>query len=139
MSGPGVAFAVSAALLWGFVLFLGGPVTDELGAYWGFFLVRSFASLVMLPFFFRRSIRAGIRTEPWRILIWAAGDTLGNLCYFAAAASGPVALASVLAAQFALFGTLAGVIGLGERLKVHQWVGVAVVITAVTGVAALSA
>lgn len=139
VSRAGLTFAVVAALVWGFVLFLGGPVTDELGAYWGFFFVRSAASLMMLPFFFRGSIREGIRTEPWRILIWAAGDTLGNLCYFAAAASGPVALAGVLAAQFALFGTLAGVIGLGERLKVHQWVGVAVVVTAVTGIAAISA
>lgn len=139
VSRSGVAFAVVGALVWGLVLFLGGPVTDELGAYWGFFFVRSFASLAMLPFFFRGSIREGIRSEPWRILVWAAGDTLGNLCYFAAAASGPVALAGVLAAQFALFGTLAGVVGLGERLKVHQWVGVAIVVAAVSGVAAISA
>jgi drug/metabolite transporter (DMT)-like permease len=139
VSNSGVAFAVVAALVWGFVLYLGGPVTDELGGYWGFFFVRSFASLAMLPFFLRPEIRAGIRSEPWRILMWAAGDTVGNLCYFAAADAGPVALAGVLAAQFALFGTLAGVIGLGERLKVHQWVGVAIVILAVTGVAAISA
>ncbi len=138
-SRAGVGFAVSAALVWGLVLYMGGPVTDELGAYWGFFFVRSFASLVMLPFFLRPAIRSGIRREPWRVLIWAAGDTLGNLCYFAAAASGPVALAGVLAAQFALFGTLAGVIGLGERLKLRQWVGVAIVITAVTGIAAVTA
>lgn len=139
VSGSGVAFAVVAALVWGFVLFLGGPVTDELGAYWGFFFVRSAASLAMLPFFLRPEIRSGIRSEPWRILIWAAGDTGGNLCYFAAADAGPVALAGVLAAQFATFGTLAGVIGLGERLKVHQWVGVGIVIAAVTGIAAISA
>jgi drug/metabolite transporter (DMT)-like permease len=139
LSSPGVAFAVVAALVWGFVLYLGGPVTDELGSYWGFFFVRSFASLAMLPFFLRPEIRAGIRSEPWRILMWAAGDTGGNLCYFAAADAGPVALAGVLAAQFAVFGTLAGVIGLGERLKVHQWVGVGIVILAVTGVAAISA
>ena len=73
--------------------------------------------------------------------IWAAGDTGGSVPsrHFAAAASGPVALAGVLAAQFALFGTLAGVIGLGERLKVHQWVGVGVVVAAVTGIAAVTA
>ena len=139
VSGPGVWFAVTAAVLWGFILYLGGPVTDELGVFWGFLIVRTFASLAMVPFLLRRDIRTGIRSEPWRILIWAAGDTGGNLCYFAAAASGPVALAGVLAAQFALFGTLAGVIGLGERLKVHQWVGVGVVVAAVTGIAAVTA
>ncbi len=139
VSGSGVSFAVVAALLWGFILFLGGPVTDELGVYWGFLIVRTFASLAMVPFLLRADIRSGIRSEPWRILIWAAGDTGGNLCYFAAAASGPVALAGVLAAQFALFGTLAGVIGLGERLKPHQWAGAGIVVAAVTGIAAITA
>ena len=139
VSGSGVSFAVTAAALWGFILYLGGPVTDELGVFWGFLIVRTFASLAMVPFLLRADIRSGIRSEPWRILIWAGGDTLGNLCYFAAAASGPVALAGVLAAQFALFGTLAGVIGLGERLKTHQWIGVGVVVAAVTGIAAVTA
>jgi drug/metabolite transporter (DMT)-like permease len=139
VSRPGVGLAVGASLIWGMVLYLGGPVTDELGAYWGFFFARSAASLVMLPFFLRPQIRAGIRSEPWRVLAWAAGDTLGNLCYFAAAASGPVALAGVLAAQFATVGSITAVILLGERLKPHQWAGVAIVIAAVTGIAAVTA
>jgi drug/metabolite transporter (DMT)-like permease len=138
VSGPGLSFAVVGALVWGFVLFLGGPVTDELGFFWGFLLARTFASLAMVPFLLRPGIRSGIRSEPWRILIWAVGDTGGNLCYFAAAASGPVALAGVLAAQFALFGTLAGVVGLGERLKPHQWAGVGIVVAAITGIAAIT-
>jgi drug/metabolite transporter (DMT)-like permease len=139
VSGSGVSFAIVASLVWGIVLYLGGPVTDELGVFWGFLIVRTIASLVMVPFLLRPEIRSGIRREPWRILIWAGGDTGGNLCYFAAAASGPVALAGVLAAQFAVFGTLAGVIFLGERLKPHQWVGVGIVVAAVTGIAALTA
>ena len=118
---------------------MSGPVTDRLGGYWGFLSVRSVAALVMVPFLLRPAVRSGIRSEPWRILIWTAGDSGGNLCYYAAAAAGPVALASVLGAQFAVFGTLAGVLLLGERLRRHQWVGVAVVLAAVSGIAALNA
>lgn len=135
----GVATAVVGAVVWGLVLYLAAKTTDELGAYWGFFGVRVAATLCLVPWLFRRRIRAGIRREPRRILIWAVGDTGGNLCYYAAASIGPVALASVLGAQFATFGTLAGVIWLHERLKTHQWVGVAIVIAAVTGIAAITA
>ncbi len=138
-SGAGVAFAVGAALVWGAILFLGGPVTDELGAYWGFFAVRVAASLVVLPFLFRPSVRTGIRSEPWRLLVWAVGDTGGNLCYFAAADAGPVALAGVLAAQFATFAAIGGMIFLGERLRPHQWAGLVLVVGAVSAVAAISA
>ena len=135
----GVALAVVAAAVWGLILYMAAKTTDELGAYWGFFGVRVAATLCLVPALFRRRIRDGIRAEPHRILIWAVGDTGGNLCYYAAASIGPVALASVLGAQFATFGTLAGVIWLHERLKTHQWVGVAIVILAVTGIAAITA
>ena len=139
VSTTGVMIAVVGALVWGLVLYLAAKTTDELGAYWGFFTVRVVATLCLVPWLFQRRIRDGIRSEPRRILIWAAGDTGGNLCFYAAASTGPVALASVLGAQFATFGTLAGVIWLHERLKTHQWVGVAIVIAAVTGIAAITA
>jgi drug/metabolite transporter (DMT)-like permease len=139
VSSTGVAIAVVGALVWGLVLYMAAKTTDELGAYWGFFSVRVVATLCLVPWLFRRQIRDGIRREPRRILIWAGGDTGGNLCFYAAASTGPVALASVLGAQFATFGTLAGVIWLHERLKTHQWVGVAIVILAVTGIAAITA
>jgi drug/metabolite transporter (DMT)-like permease len=135
----GLALAIVAALVWGGVLYLSGPVTDRLGGYWGFQAVRSVAALVMVPFLLRPTIRSGIRSEPWRILVWTAGDSGGNVCYYAAAAAGPVALASVLGAQFAVFGTLAGVVVLGERLRRYQWAGVAIVLVAVSGIAALNA
>jgi drug/metabolite transporter (DMT)-like permease len=131
--------AVVGALVWGLVLFMAAKTTDELGFYWGFFSVRVVATLCLVPWLVQRRIRDGIRREPRRILIWAAGDTGGNLCFYAAASTGPIALASVLGAQFATFGTLAGVVWLHERLRTHQWVGVAIVIVAVTGIAAITA
>src|SRR3954463_9952437 len=139
VSSTGIAIAVVGALVWGLVLFLAAKTTDELGFYWGFFSVRVVATLCLVPWLFQRRIRDGLRREPRRILIWAAGDTGGHLSFYAAASTGPVALASVLGAQFATFGTLAGVIWLHERLKAHQWVGVAIVIAAVTGIAAITA
>jgi drug/metabolite transporter (DMT)-like permease len=139
VSRTGVALAVGASLIWGVVLYLGGPVTDELGTYWGFLAARTAAATAMLPFLLRPAVRSGIRSEPWRVLAWAAGDTIGNLCYFAAANAGPVALAGVLAAQFATFGSITAVMVLGERLKPHQWAGVGIVIAAVTGIAAVTA
>jgi len=139
ISPSGLALAIVAAVVWGGVLYLGGPVTDRLGGYWGFLVVRSAASLAVVPFLLRPAVRHGLRSEPWRLLVWTVGDTGGNLCYFAAAAIGPIALASVLGAQFAVFGTLAGVILLGERLRRHQWAGVAIVLAAVSGIALLHA
>jgi drug/metabolite transporter (DMT)-like permease len=139
VSREGVLIAVVGALVWGLVLYLAAKTTDELGAYWGFFSVRVVATLCMVPWLLQRRIRDGIRSEPRRILIWAVGDTGGNLCFYAAASTGPIALASVLGAQFATFGTLAGVVWLHERLRTHQWVGVAIVIVAVTGIAAITA
>ena len=139
VSPAGLALAIVGAVVWGLILYLAAKTADELGAYWGFFSVRVAATLCMVPWLLRRRIRDGIRREPRRILIWAVGDTGGNLCFYAAASIGPVALASVLGAQFATFGALAGVIWLHERLKTHQWVGVAIVIAAVTGVAAITA
>ena len=78
-----------------------------------------------------------LRAEPWRIAIWGLGDTTAYLCFYLAVHRGPVAVADVLAAQFATFGSLAGVLLLGERLRRVQWVGVAIVIAAVSGISAI--
>jgi threonine/homoserine efflux transporter RhtA len=48
-------------------------------------------------------------------------------------------VASVLAAQFATVGVVAGVVLLDERLRRRQWVGIALVILAVSAMAVLSA
>jgi drug/metabolite transporter (DMT)-like permease len=56
------------------------------------------------------------------------------LCFYLAAHRGPVAVASVLAAQFALFGALSGVLLLGERLRAHQWLGIVIVLAAVSAI-----
>jgi drug/metabolite transporter (DMT)-like permease len=136
---PGIAFVSLAALIWGVVLALGSPVSREAGVWWGFLLVRAVA--LVLAFLLALALRRGpalapaLRAEPWRIVAWGLGDTGAYLAYYLAADRGPLAVAGVLAAQFATFGSLSGVVLLGERLLRRQWVGVAVVVAAVSGIA----
>jgi drug/metabolite transporter (DMT)-like permease len=138
----GVAFVCLAALIWGVVLSLGAPVSRELGVWWGFLLVRFFALVFALGLAFgtRRGQALGpaIRREPWRIAAWGLADAGAYLCFYLAAHRGPVAVASVLAAQFAVFGALSGVLLLGERLRAHQWLGIAFVISAVSAISVVA-
>jgi drug/metabolite transporter (DMT)-like permease len=137
----GVAWVLVAALLWGTVLALGPPVSRELGVWWGFLLVRAFALVLAIAVAIAarkaRAVIPAVRSEPWRIAAWGVGDTAAYLFFYLAVDRGPTAVADVLAAQFATFGTLAGVILLGERLRRRQWLGVAVVVLAVSGISAL--
>ena len=134
----GVAFVCLAALIWGVVLALGAPVARELGVWWGFLLVRVLALLfaLVLALGTRRgpALVPALRREPWRIAVWGLGDAGAYLCFYLAAHRGPVAVASVLAAQFALFGALSGVLLLGERLRAHQWLGIVIVLAAVSAI-----
>jgi drug/metabolite transporter (DMT)-like permease len=137
----GVAFVCVAAVIWGVVLALGAPVSRQLGVWWGFFLVRllalAFVLVLALATRRARALRPALRREPWRIATWGLSDTGAYLSFYLAAHQGPVAVASVLAAQFALFGALSGVVLLGERLRAHQWLGIAIVLSAVSAISTL--
>jgi drug/metabolite transporter (DMT)-like permease len=138
----GVAFVCVAALIWGVVLVLGAPVSRELGVWWGFLVVRVLALIfaLALALITRQGPALGpaLRREPWRIAVWGVSDAGAYLCFYLAAHRGPVAVASVLAAQFALFGAISGVLFLGERLRAHQWLGVAIVLTAVSAISIIA-
>jgi drug/metabolite transporter (DMT)-like permease len=137
----GVIFASLSALVWGVVLVLGAPVSRELGVWWGFLLVRVFALLFALALALgtRRGPALGpaLRREPWRLAAWGLGDTGAYLCFYLAAHRGPLAVASVLTGLFALFGALSGILFLGERLRAHQWLGLAIVLLAVAAISIL--
>jgi drug/metabolite transporter (DMT)-like permease len=128
--------AVAAAVIWGGILALSAPAADELGAYWAFLLMRVSALLVMLPFAFRTGAARSWLDDRWRVLAWGLGDSIGYLLFFYAADRGPVAVASVLVAQFATVAVVVGMVFGGERLLPRQLVGIALVIAAVTGMAA---
>jgi len=135
----GATFAGGAALLWGLVLVLSAPVADEFGVLPGFVLIRLFALAVVLPFALHARRTTAWTKDPWNVLAWALGDAAAYLLFVAAADRGPVAVASVLAAQFATIGVVAGVVLLDERLRRRQWVGIVLVILAVSAMALLGA
>jgi len=130
-----VAPAVAAAVLWGTILALSAPVADDLGVYWGFILIRATALLVTFPFAWKARVLTAWTRDRWRVAAWGVGDSTAYLLFVAAAERGPVAVASVLAAQFATVGVLTGIAS-GERPLPRQLAGIALVIVAVTGIAA---
>ena len=127
--------AAAAALIWGGILVLSAPVAADLGVYWGFLLIRVSALVAALPLALKTGAVHRWKADPWRVAAWGLGDSAAYLLYVAAADRGPVAVASVLAAQFATVAVVAGLIS-GERLRRRQKIGVALVIAAVSGIAA---
>jgi len=139
--GGGRAGAVPAAVaagIWGVILALSGPVSDDLGVFWGFLLVRAFALAWMLPLALPAGLALRWRQDPWRVAAWGIGDSCAYLAFVAAANRGPVSVASVLAAQFATVAVVVATAFFGERPRARQIVGVALVIAAVSAIAAIS-
>jgi drug/metabolite transporter (DMT)-like permease len=127
--------AATAAVAWGGILVLSAPVAEDLGVYWGILLIRGSALAVILPLALRTGAARAWTADRWRVAVWGLADAAAYLLFLAAAERGPVAVAGVLAAQFATVAVLAGLIS-GERLLRRQQIGVALVIAAVTGIAA---
>ena len=134
-----VAPAVGAALLWGAILVLTAPVAEDLGVYWAFLIIRATALLVTIPFSIRNGAWYRWTQDRWRVAAWAVGDSSAYLLFVAAADRGPIAVAGVLAAQFATVAVVVGLVFGGERLLRRQVIGVVLVIAAVSGIAASSA
>ncbi|MGA0121732.1 MAG: EamA family transporter [Gaiellales bacterium] len=135
----GVVRASAAALVWGGILLTAAPVADAFGVLWGFLLVRLVALVLALPIGLALGTAAKGRLDWRNVAIWGVGDSVASLLYVAAADRGPVAVAGVLAAQFATVAAIAGVVLLKERLRARQWAGVVLVLLAVTGIAATGA
>jgi drug/metabolite transporter (DMT)-like permease len=135
----GALRAVFAALIWGGILTMAAPVADEVGVIWGFVLVRVVALLFALPIGIKMGVTANARFDWKNVAAWGIGDSVASLLFVAAADRGPVAVAGVLAAQFATVGVIVGMVVLKERLRARQWVGIVTVIAAVTAIAAVGA
>jgi len=135
----GAVRAAFAALIWGGILTMAAPVADEVGVIWGFVLVRVVALLLALPIGIKMGVTANARFDWKNVAAWGIGDSIASLLYVAAADRGPVAVAGVLAAQFATVGVIVGMVFMKERLRLRQWVGIVTVIAAVTAIAAVGA
>jgi len=135
----GVIRAAMASVVWGGILLMAAPVANEVGVVWGFLLVRMVALVIVLPVGLKLGVTTNGRLDWKNVAAWGIGDSVASLLYVAAAERGPVAVAGVLAAQFATVGVIAGMVLLKERLRVRQWIGIILVILAVTGIAAAGA
>ena len=133
----GVLRAIIAAVVWGGILLMAAPVADEVGVIWGFVLVRLVALAIALPIGLALGCATKGRLEWRNVAMWGIGDSAASLLYVAAANRGPVAVAGVLAAQFATVGVIGAMVFLGERLRPRQWAGVVLVIAAITAIAGL--
>ena len=131
--------AITCAVMWGGILALSAPGAEDIGAYWFFLLQRLSALACIVPFALRTGAAGRWLADRWRVVAWGLGDSFAFLLFVYAADRGPVAVASVLVAQFATVAVLVGVLFGGERLLPRQIGGVALVIAAVTGMAAASA
>jgi O-acetylserine/cysteine efflux transporter len=69
------------------------------------------------------------------IVVNALGDVLGFTAY-ASAARHNVAVAAVVASEYAVVTVVLGVLLLGERLRPHQWAGVGIALGGIAVVAA---
>jgi drug/metabolite transporter (DMT)-like permease len=92
----------------------------------------------MLPFALWSGAALRWRRDPWRVAAWGLGDAMAYLAFVAAADRGPLAVASVLAAQFATVAVIVATVFFRERLRTRQWVGVVLVIVAITAIAAIA-
>jgi drug/metabolite transporter (DMT)-like permease len=129
--------AVSAALMFGVSLYTTGRAGQQVSALWALVPARLFGSaLVAAPLAARRRLRLTRRALP---LVTAAGaaEVLGVLSYTVGARHG-LAVAAVLASQFAALTAVGAYLIHGHRLSRSQLAGLAAVVVGVSLLSALS-
>ena len=72
-----------------------------------------------------RGLRLPGRAMCARLSGLGAIDAAAFVTYAYAAARGPVSVAAVVAGQFSTLSAVAGIVFLRERLKLHQYIGIA--------------
>lgn len=131
-----VLYALAAASMFGVGLVSSARAGDGLGPFWTILVAR----LVGLAFLIAPLALRGMLGRPGRALplvAWSGiAEVLGFAGYIVGAQHG-IAVAAVLAAQFAAVATVLSYLLFDERLTRRQVVGVAMIIAGVTAVAAL--
>jgi drug/metabolite transporter (DMT)-like permease len=108
---------------------------DDIGPLWAVLIYRALSVAVLLPLALARGVAA--LPAPVRKPMIVAGlcDIVGFTALAYGLERGPVAIVSVVAAQFATIAVVLGAKVLGERMRPHQWVGVALVLASVSFIA----
>jgi drug/metabolite transporter (DMT)-like permease len=130
-SARGMGWAIAAALLFGLYTVTLAVASERLGPVWAVVAYR-ITGLVVLGAFF--AVR---RVSPWldpvsfrRVSMAAILETVGFVAFTVALTIGPVAVVSVIMAQFSTVAVVLATVVLRERLLSHQWVGVVMMLTA---------
>jgi drug/metabolite transporter (DMT)-like permease len=130
-SPRGMGWAVISALLFGVYTVTLAVASERLGAVWAVVAYR-ITGLVVLGAIFavgRMSPRVGAQGLR-RTFTAATLETVGFLAFTVALTLGPVAVVSVIMAQFSTVAVVLATVVLRERLVPHQWVGVALMLAA---------
>ncbi|HVF07237.1 MAG TPA: DMT family transporter, partial [Actinomycetota bacterium] len=134
----GVAWAVLGAVMLGIYTVTLAASTDRIGPMWsvaayrltGLVVLWSVAPFLREPLGLPRG-SLGLVTRAALI------ETSGFAAFTTALDLGPVAIVAVVAAQFSTVAVVLGTVVLHERLHLHQWIGVAMMIASTTLLAAL--
>jgi drug/metabolite transporter (DMT)-like permease len=123
-TAAGALPAFGAALCFGLMFALYAAATD-LGPVTVVASGRLSALALLFAIVIWRGSRLPDRAATKRLLALGALDAAAFVCYAFAAARGPVSVAAVVAGQFATLSAVAGIVLLHERLRPHQYVGIA--------------
>ena len=141
-SGPGmpplaIAASVGSAVFFGIGLYAASVAADDVGPFFPSLVTRVLGlAVITLPVL---AIARGGRGEVrgWRLaLVGGVLDIAGMLFFVGSAQTGDVSVAGVLASQSAAVSTVLGLLVLRERMRHVQRAGFAMIVVAVTALAA---
>jgi inner membrane transporter RhtA len=135
----GAGWAVPAALLFGAYTTTLAVSAERVGPMWAVLGYRAATLLVLVP---AGVVMGGLRLSLPRevrapVVAAALLETTGFAAFSVALGLGPVAIVSVVMAQFTTVAVVLAAVVLRERLRPHQWAGVAIVIGSVVALGTL--
>jgi len=138
VSPAAVAFACGAALSFGVSIYATGRVSQELSIAWALLPARAVGvAFVTLPLVVAR--RLPLPRNAWMVVIATGLAEVGGFASYAVGARHGIAIAAVLASQFAALAALGALVLYRERLTRVQVLGIVVIACAVAALSALRA
>ena len=134
-----VAFACAAALAFGCSIYATGRVSQELSIAWAILPARAVGVvLVTVPLLAARRLSLPGRTTGSLVVVTGLAELAGFASYAVGARHG-IAIAAVLASQFAALAAIGAFVLYGERLTRWQTLGIVLIAIAVAVLSALRA
>jgi drug/metabolite transporter (DMT)-like permease len=134
-----IAFACTAALAFGASIYATGRVSQELSIAWALLPARAVGvALVSLPLLAARRLAVPHGATGALVVATGLAEVAGFAAYAVGARHG-IAIAAVLASQFAALSALGALVVYKERLTRWQWVGIGLIAIAVAILSALRA